>query len=100
MYALIEEEENRSKFTLYEKEADAQRAGARKVMEGLKEGGFEGVDVAPILEALADGNWMEAIATYNAFGLKEQLYVTEEEVEGLVKGPSAAELQVLQEVLL
>ena len=73
VYALIEEEEGRHKFSLYGNEPDAQRAGAYRVTEGLKEGGFAGVDVAPILEALADGNWTKAIETYNALGLKEQL---------------------------
>ena len=97
---MIEEEEGRHKFSLYGNEPDAQRAGAYRVTEGLKEGGFAGVDVAPILEALADGNWTKAIETYNALGLKEQLYVTEEEVAENVAGPCASELLVLREVLL
>jgi hypothetical protein len=99
VFALIEEEEDRHEFTLHEKEEDAERAGANLVVEHLKEGSYAGIDFKPILDLLADGKWREVIKAYNGLGF-DQIYVTEEEIERVVKGPSAGDLGELQEVLI
>ena len=101
MFAMIMQTAESEKFSLHAAEEDAWRAGANMVVEQLKAGLHYGDDdIKPILDALVDGRWQEAIAIYNGFDWDQtRVFVSEEEIGELVAGPSTKDMQEMYAAL-